>query len=213
MAIGSRGFAAPDTADTLAHPSQTSKPMSSRNTETRWGWPSISLHWLIAVLIVTLLVVGFVMVQLPKSPRYFWVFDLHKSVGLTVLALMLLRLAWRLHAGAPRPVPGTSPLQHFAARAAHLGLYLLALGMPIAGWLYDSASGLRALKYFGLFTVPKLVAPNPQIKDLAHEFHVVGGLILTLLILIHIGGALVHHLVQRDRTLLRMLPRRFDTHP
>ena len=184
--------------------------MSLRNSETRWGWPAMSLHWLIALLIVALLVVGFVMVQLPKTPKYFWIYDLHKSIGLTVLALMLVRLGWRLYAGVPKPVPGTTRLQHLAAVIVHAGLYVLAIGMPLAGWLYDSASGLRAMKFFGLFVVPKLVEPNPAIKDMAHTFHVVGALILVVLILMHVGGALLHHLILRDRTLTRMLPRMFD---
>ena len=184
--------------------------MPLRNTETRWGWPSMSLHWLIAALILVMLMVGFVMVQLPKTPKYFWIYDLHKSIGLTVLVLMLVRLGWRLYAGAPRPEPGTAAWQRVAAQLTHLGLYVLVLGMPIAGWLYDSASGLRALKYFGLFTVPKLIAPNPEIKDLAHTFHVYGALLLTLVIFMHVGGALMHHLFLRDRTLTRMLPRAFE---
>lgn len=184
--------------------------MALRNSDRRWGWPSMSLHWLIAILIFGLLMVGFVMVQLPKSPKYFWVFDLHKSIGITVLALMLVRLVWRLYAGAPQPVPGTSALQRWMANLVHLGLYLMLFIMPIAGWLYDSASGLRAMKFFGLFTVPKLIAPNPQIKDLAHEVHVWGAIILTVLILAHIGGALLHHWGQRDRTLYRMLPAAFE---
>lgn len=184
--------------------------MSLRNTNDRWAWPSMTLHWLIALLILALLGVGFVMVELPRSPRYFWVYDLHKSIGLTVLALMLLRLAWRIHAGAPKPVPGTSTWQHLMAQAVHLAIYFVALAMPISGWLYDSASGLRVLKFFGGFEVPKLVSPNPDIKNLAHEFHEWGAWLLIALILMHAGAALVHHWVQRDRTLWRMLPASFE---
>ncbi len=184
--------------------------MALRNFDQRWGWPSMSLHWLIAILIFGLLMVGFVMVQLPKSPRYFWVFDMHKSIGITVLALMLLRLIWRLYASAPKPVPGTSALQRWAANLAHLGLYLMLFIMPFSGWLYDSASGLRAMKFFGLFTIPKLIEPNPQIKALAHEVHVWGAILLSALIIAHIAGALLHHYGKGDRTLMRMLPARFE---
>ncbi|MEB2314688.1 cytochrome b [Denitratimonas tolerans] len=184
--------------------------MSLRNTNDRWAWPSMTLHWLIALLILALLGVGFVMVELPRSPRYFWVYDLHKSIGLTVLVLMLIRLGWRIYAGAPKPVPGTPPWQHVMAQAVHLAIYFVALAMPISGWLYDSASGLRALKFFGWFTVPKLVAPDPGIKSVAHEFHEWGAWVLIALILMHAGAALVHHWVQRDRTLWRMLPASFE---
>lgn len=186
--------------------------MSLRNTNEHWNWPSMTLHWLIALLILALLALGMVMVELPRSPRYFWVYDLHKSIGLTVLVLMLVRLGWRLYAGAPKPEPAPG-WQNFIAQLVHFGIYFLALAMPISGWLYDSASGLRALKFFGWFAVPKLVAPNPQIKDLSHDFHTWGAWLLIALILMHVGGALFHHLVQRDRTLWRMLPTSFEKTP
>lgn len=184
--------------------------MTMRNTDERWGWPSMTLHWGIATLVLVLLMVGLIMVELPRSPKYFWVYDLHKSIGLTVLLLTVVRLCWRLYAGAPKPEPGTASWQNFAAQAAHWALYALTFAMPISGWLYDSASGLRVLKYFGLVTVPKLTGPNQEVKNLALDFHQYGAWILIALIFMHIGGALVHHLMNRDRTLWRMLPRSFE---
>src|SRR5690606_4999356 len=121
-----------------------------------------------------------------------------------------VRLAWRLYAGAPKPEPGTPLWQNLVASATHWAIYALALAMPISGWLYDSASGLRALKFFGLATVPKLVAPNPDIKDTSHAVHEYGAWLLIALILMHAGAALYHHFIQRDRTLLRMLPAAFE---
>lgn len=184
--------------------------MPIRNTDARWGWPSMTLHWAIALLILSLLVLGFVIGELPRSPKYFWVYDLHKSLGLTVLALMLIRLGWRLYAGAPRPEPGTPAWQNLAAHVTHWAIYALALAMPISGWLYDSASGLRALKYFGLVTVPKLTAPDPDIKNFSHAVHEYGAWLLIALILMHAGAALYHHFLQRDRTLWRMLPAKLE---
>lgn len=180
--------------------------MPLRTTDQRWGWPSISLHWICALLILVLLGMGHVMGELPRSPRYFWVYNLHKSLGLTLLALMLIRLFWRLYAGAPKALPGTPTGQRLIAQATHWAIYGLALAMPLSGWLYDSASGLRPLTYFGLFNMPKLVPPDPGMKALAHQIHEYGGLILIALILLHAGAALYHHLVLRDATLQRMLP-------
>ncbi len=180
--------------------------MSLRNTDERWGWVSQTLHWLIAILILSLAVVGWVMGDLPRSPKYFWVYDMHKSAGLLVLALMLFRLGWRLYAGTPKPVPGTPTWQHRIASLTHWGIYIMAFAMPISGWLYDSASGLRVLKFFGLFVVPKLVGPNPELKSSSHEVHEIGVFILIALVLAHAGAALFHHVAQKDRTLMRMLP-------
>lgn len=187
--------------------------MTLRNTDQRWGWVSQALHWTIAVLILGMAVLGFLLDEVPKSPKYFWVYDLHKSTGLTVLALMLVRLGWRLWAGAPRPVPGTPTWQEWIAKLTHWAIYAMAFLMPISGWLYDSASGLRALTWFGLFTVPKLAAPDRDLRGLAHDMHETGIWILLALLAAHIGAALYHHLVVRDRTLVRMLPASFEPKP
>ena len=180
--------------------------MTLRNTAQQWGWVSKTLHWTIALLILGMIVVGFILDELPKSPKYFWVFDLHKSTGLTVLVLMVVRLVWRLVAGAPAPVPGTLTWQHLVATLTHWAIYAMAFLMPISGWLYDSASGLRALTWFGLFTVPKLAAPDRDLRGAAHDIHEIGVWILLALLTAHIGAALWHHFIVRDRTLVRMLP-------
>lgn len=181
--------------------------MPLKNTADRWGSVSQFLHWLIVLLIFGIGIVGLTMGELPKTPKYFWVYTLHKSMGITVLALMLLRLLWRLVAGAPRPVAGTPGWQHVLASLTHWALYALALAIPLSGWLYDSASGLRPFKWFGLFDMPKLVAPNEGVRSLAHNAHETLFWVLVALVLAHAGAALYHHLVQRDATLARMLPR------
>ena len=93
--------------------------MSLKNTADRWGGVSKTLHWLIALLILALGIVGLLMGELPKTPKYFWVYTAHKSIGISVLALVALRLLWRLHAGAPKPVPGTPSWQERMASATH----------------------------------------------------------------------------------------------
>ncbi len=187
--------------------------MTLKNTDDRWGAVSQGFHWLIVVLILGLGVVGLTMGELPKTPKYFWVYTMHKSFGITVLALMLLRLAWRLYAGAPKPVAGTPGWQHAIATVTHWLLYALALAMPLSGWLYDSASGLRPFKLFGLFAMPKLVAPDESLKSLSHDLHEWGFWLLIALVAAHAGAALYHHLFQQDDTLKRMLPRRGNALP
>lgn len=182
--------------------------MSLKNTD-RWGATSQLLHWTIAVLILSIGAVGLVMGELPRSPKWFWVYTLHKSLGLTVLALVLVRIAWRLYAGAPAPVEGTPRWQARLASLTHGAIYVLILAMPLSGWLYDSASGLRPFRWFGLAEVPKLSPPHEALADAMHETHELLFWVLIALVIGHAGAALYHHFVRRDATLARMLPRRW----
>lgn len=181
--------------------------MTAKNTPAAWGSVSQILHWLIALLILALGVVGLTMGELPKTPKYFWVYTAHKSIGITVLALVLFRLGWRLYAGAPKPVPGVPSWQERIASATHVLLYVLMFAIPLSGWLYDSASGLRPFRWFGLVDVPKLSAPDPQVVAVSHALHEYGFWLLIAVVLAHAGAAFYHHLSQRDATLSRMLPR------
>lgn len=180
--------------------------MSAKNTATQWGSVSKTLHWLIAILILALGIVGLIMGELPKTPKYFWVYTMHKSIGITVLTLVVMRLLWRLYAGAPQPVPGTPSWQERIASATHWLLYILMFAIPLSGWLYDSASGLRPFKLFGLFDMPKLIAPSEQAAQISHNIHEWGFWLLILVVIAHASAAIYHHIHQRDATLVRMLP-------
>ncbi len=186
--------------------------MSLKNHE-RWGAVSQGLHWLVAALVLLLGVVGLVMGELPRVPKYFWVYTAHKSLGITVLALVVVRLGWRLYAGAPQAVPGTPGWQQRTANVTHGLLYALVLAMPLSGWLYDSASGLRPFRWFGLVEMPRLSAPDERLADLSHALHEWGFWLLIALVLLHAGAALYHHLHLRDATLARMLPRGWLSSP
>ena len=182
--------------------------MTLKNTVDRWGPVSQAFHWIIMLLIVVLAIVGLSMGELPKTPKYFWVYTMHKSTGLLVLALVIARLGWRFYAGTPEPVPGTPTWQERIATVTHWLLYGLILLMPISGWLYDSASGLRPFRWYGLFDVPKLSPPDEALRQLSHELHEWGFWALLALVAAHAGAAFYHHYFQGDATLTRMLPRR-----
>jgi len=180
--------------------------MSLKNTHDSWGAVSQWLHWLSVVLILALAVIGLMMGELPRTPKYFWVYTMHKSLGISVLALWPLRLGWRLWAGAPRPVAGTLWWQHALASITHWLLYALLLAVPLSGWLYDSASSLRPFRLFGLIEMPKLSGPNETLAELAHSAHIGLFWVMIALVAAHAGAAFWHHLFQRDETLKRMLP-------
>ena len=184
-----------------------SLPAARRPDLQRWGAVSQALHWTIALLVVAMGAIGLVLDALPRSPESFWVYDLHKSTGLLVLVLMVARLGWRVAAGAPPPAPGLPRAQRVAAGVTHWLLYLLVLAMPLSGWLYDAASGLRPLQWFGLFVVPGPVGPDEALADAMHDWHETLFVLLAVVVAVHVAAALWHHLFRGDATLARMLPR------
>lgn len=179
--------------------------MALRNTDARWGALAQAFHWLIAALIVVQGAIGLTMVELGMTPTKVKVFALHKSIGLTILALALLRLAWRITQRVPRDPP-MPRWQRLAARLSHFLLYVLILALPLSGWLFNSAANFP-LEWFGLVHVPSLThGLDPALKALALRAHVVLFWILVGVVAVHVAAALWHHFVQRDDVLLRMLP-------
>lgn len=179
--------------------------MSLRNTAQRWGAVSQLLHWVIVALIAWMAWLGLTMVDMPPTPAKINTYALHKSVGLTLLALVVLRLVWRLYAGAPRAVPGTPSWQQRIASLTHGALYVLMLGIPLSGWLFNSAAGYP-LQWFKQFNLPAIAGKDEGLANLAHQLHEWGFWALLVLVAAHAGAALFHHLFQGDDTLRRMLP-------
>ena len=175
-----------------------------RNTAERWGLVTIGFHWLTVLLVVGLCLVGFLMQELPSGRFKIEVFAVHKSFGLTLLAITVLRLAWRLLAGTPLPEPMPA-WQALAARLSHVLLYAVLVAMPLTGWLYTSASGFP-LRWFGQFALPKLSGRDRDVAGFAVEAHETLFLVLAALVTVHALAALKHHYLDRDRTLRRMLP-------
>ena len=179
--------------------------MAMRNSWQTWGSLSIGLHWLTLIFILSLAIVGLFMTELANGPLKIQVYALHKSFGLTVLGLTIIRLVWRLFSITPKITANMPAWQNLIAKLTHGLLYLLLFAMPISGWLYNSAAGFP-LKYFGLFKLPKLSDYNPELKQLAGDAHETFFYILAMLMLIHAGAALKHHYLDKDNTLTRMLP-------
>ncbi|MBB2487965.1 cytochrome b [Mitsuaria sp. WAJ17] len=170
------------------------------------------LHWLVAALMLGLAGMGLYMSRTEAWALYPW----HKSLGVIALLFIALRLGQRLRLGLPDPVQATSPALHLAARWAHGALLALTLLMPLSGMLFSGASG-HGFGVFGLTLVPHQDDPakpgevlpyNATLADLGHQAHHWLGYLLLLLVALHVLAALKHHVIDRDRTLLRMLGRK-----
>ncbi|GJD49665.1 Cytochrome b561 [Methylobacterium crusticola] len=187
--------------------------MQSAATPRRYTTVAILLHWLIALGVLGMIGIGLAMTRGGLAPmRQFQLYQWHKSLGITVLLLAVLRVAWRL-LHRPPPLPAAMPrAERRAASAAHGLLYLLLLGLPLTGWAVVSASPFNIpTVLYGLVPWPHL----PVLSDLPNKapveaalklVHGYGAWVLIGLLLLHLGAALRHHLVLRDDTLWRMLP-------
>lgn len=168
----------------------------------RYTRVAIAFHWVIAALIVINLGLGIAHDSLPKDWQ---VMPLHKSIGLTVLALTIGRIVWRLMHPAP-PLPGDlKPWERMSAHVSHFLLYAFMLALPLTGWAMSSGPKRRPLEWFGLVDVPYLPV-SPAAAGLGHDAHGVLGWAMIALLVLHIGAALRHHFLLRDNVLARMTP-------
>lgn len=180
----------------------------------RYTWVAIALHWLIAVCILAQIAMGLSMVNLTLTlPQKFRLFQLHKSVGITILGLVLLRVAWRLAHPAPLLPRTMPPWEKRAASGTHWLLYAFMLLMPLTGWAVVSASPLNIpTVLYGLVPWPHLpilatLSDKKPVEGILQLIHNTGGILLIALLALHIGAALRHGLVLRDGVFSRMLPR------
>jgi cytochrome b561 len=178
--------------------------MQVRSDDRHWGALAKTLHWVMALAILGNGLFGLLM-DLARSPmqKINWL-ALHKSIGLTVLALALLRLAWRWLDGRPRELPAPR-WQQWSARLVHGTLYLLILALPLSGWWFNSVAG-KPLQWFKLFNLPALADKNRDTAALVHGVHEYLFWFLLLVLVAHVGAALKHHVFDRDNVLRRMLP-------
>lgn len=177
----------------------THRPLSYTRT-------AIALHWLIALLVLGMLAAGFFMIEMRVSPNKLKIYMLHKSIGLSILALMLIRIIWRLTHRSPA-LPNSVPnWQRIASHASHALLYLLLIAMPLSGWLMNSASGFPT-KLFGVLRLPQLIDKSQSAFAFWQYSHGVIAFSLCGLIAIHVLAALKHHFIDKDVILNRMLGR------
>jgi cytochrome b561 len=195
-----------------------------KQTPSRYTKTAIILHWLIAIFIALMFVLGWYMAELPKeapkqmaydlfdlgvytwqvaeeiSPRTFY-FNLHKSLGLTVLALIVLRILWRITHTPPAALSSYKAIEKKVATATHHSLYLLMLAVPVSG-LTMAINSKYGVKWFGIDVIAGL--DNKPVRDFFECTHEFVGIVLLVLIGIHLLGALKHKFIDKDDTMSRM---------
>ena len=178
--------------------------MPFRNTTRTWGSLSKAFHWLIVLLIINQWLIAEradELKGLAKLEALAW----HKSFGLTILMLAVLRLLWRLMNPTPDLTTETHRWERMLAKISHVLLYALIFAMPLTGWMMSSAKNYP-VSWFKLVQFPDLVAPAEQTFHLMDDLHHLLFKVLVGVALLHVAGALKHHFIDRNDVLKRMLP-------
>jgi cytochrome b561 len=161
------------------------------------------LHWLMAAMVVAMLFIGVGMVSTLR-PRFLTLVAIHKPLGITILALVMLRLAVRWRYGAPHLPADLPPLQAIGAKLSHLALYALLITMPLIGWGMLSAGGYPVV-VLGSLRLPSILPPNDQLHALLRSAHTLLAYLFFAVILLHIAAALFHALIRRDGVFQAMI--------
>jgi cytochrome b561 len=198
-----------NTADTpyTLDTARSGHPASAR----RYTYTAMALHWLLALGLVGTFALGVYMHELPFSPTRLKLYNWHKWAGVTILALSMLRLVWRLTHPAPALPAATQAAmpawQRMAHHGTHHALYALFFVVPLVGWAYSSAAGFPVV-LFGVWPLPDFVSPDKALAELIKPWHEITAMAMGALVLAHVGAALKHQFIDRDGLMQRMLPGR-----
>ena len=162
-----------------------------RNTPQGYGLLSRLLHWTMAAAILAMLALGTLIAWSRPTLSNLWLFGLHKSVGLCLLGLVIVRIAW--HLLSPPPVPSGTPgtWQLRLALSVHRAIYVLLVAIPLSGWFASSASGIDTV-FFGTWVVPSIAPPEPGLSDIGFAIHRLLTKVFGLLLIVHVAGAFRH---------------------
>ena len=188
---------------------QAAESRGSKAAAARYGGVAQALHWLVAALVLSQFGLGWTMSDLPLSQLKFDLYQLHKSLGLTIFALVVVRLAWRL-GHPPPPLPtGLPAWERTAARTTHALFYVLLLVQPLIGLLQSNAANFPVVVW-GILPVPALIGSDEGFAETLVEVHETVASVLLVLIALHVAAALRHHFLLKDDVLRRMLPAAAD---
>ncbi len=182
-----------------------------KNTPNSFGSIAKTFHWVLALGIVGMLTVGFIMADMAPSPSKWTLYGLHKSTGVLILLLVILRFTWRLLNPVPQLPSSLKPWHHRLAKLSPLALYTLMLMMPLSGFILSQAGG-HPISVYNLFTVPALFPKNPDLSQIAARIHAYGAYIFIGVLALHVSAAFYHHFILKTNVLKKMLPNWFG-HP
>lgn len=172
-----------------------------KNSTEQYGWMAKLLHWLVALMLVGMVWAGLTFEDMARGPERDELKALHMSFGMLLLAIMVVRLVWKLMNEKPADPPGTPGWQGLAATATHWILYAGIFFQLTVGLL---VAGQRPISFFGLFDVGPLVAEDREMHEFYEDLHVQGWKILAIIVGLHVLAALYHHFVKKDDVLKRM---------
>lgn len=179
--------------------------MTLRNTNHSWGSIAKLIHWTVVALIIVQIALARIADDLPLGMEKLATLARHKSVGITILVLAVLRVLWRWANPTPA-LPRQMPAwQRGLANASHVGLYAAIFAIPLTGWMMSSAKNYP-VSWFNVFQLPDLVGPNERVYEFMHDAHETLVIVMLTFAAVHIAGALKHHFIDRDGVLRRMLP-------
>lgn len=171
----------------------------------RYHGLSIFFHWLLALMIIGALIMGSIMVDMRFSPAKLQYYNWHKWAGVSILALVALRLLTRLFTTAPAYPSSMANWEKTLAGLMHIALYVLMFAVPISGYLYSYAAGYPVV-YLGMFELPAVVGPFPEYKDAFKSAHGILTKLIFLAVVLHFAAAMKHAVINKDDVLQRMLP-------
>lgn len=182
--------------------------MQLKNSSSRYGLIAIVLHWVMALIVFGLFGLGLYMVELTYYDTWYrGSLELHKSIGMSLLLLWMGRVAWKRFNSEPKAVDPSAKFVNVSAKLVHGLLYILMLVLMVSGYLISTADG-RGIEIFGLFNVPAIPFAIDNQEDIAGQIHEVLAWIIAGLATVHGLAALQHHFINKDSTLMRMLPSR-----
>ncbi len=180
--------------------------MRLRNTSHSYGLIAKTLHWGLAAALWGMFLFGSYIARMKPALDNIHLYGWHKSIGILLLSLILLRLLWRILSPPPKVIANdnTAISKIYLAYGVHAGLYILMLTTPLFGWLASSAAGFE-MYFFGLFRIPFLLPEDPVLEKQLFFWHKISATLLITLSVLHLTAAFYHHWVDKDDTLRRML--------